>query len=322
MEPKVWRLHMRPKGQKSPKGEKKKTPEESARYALDGPQPFIGIGWELNEPGKDVSKEEAIELAKKLTRAPVRRFIEEVRVGDLVWVRRKSESHAWYYGLYKIIGDYQYRGDEDSFRYDFHHVRSVLPIKEKEFVAGPVANSFLAPSTLIHIGSSTSRDAARCYTWHVCNEARIFDGCESLRSSCDRVLRESDAGPLTLLGPVELEDVVALYLQMEYGYHLVPGTHHSSTYGYEYDLVKRGEEGLVKARVQVKTNQKIAPKDYAGSGYTWYLFTLSPNTRELDTADGVVLLDPGELAKFVQANEDLMPSPIVELLDVYRAISG
>jgi len=328
LSPTVWRLHIRPHGQS---GTENVHPDKVAEYALDRDQPFIGIGWELEKCGlgNGCSKEDAIKAAQqKYGRSPVRMFIEELQIGDYVWIRRKV-NNAWKYYLYEVIGEWQYKGDEKSKELDMHHIRTVKRIGGAlDHVPGPIANSFYGRSTLARIGTGRSRNAARCYTWYLCDKDRdkpfrtSISALRALHKSCkDLISNEASIGPLALLTPNELEDIVALYLQAELHYYFVPSTHRLGTYGYEYDMVKSEKGTIVKARVQVKTNMELDPANYTHEGdYVWYLFSLAGTQSDKDEGSEAVMLKPEKILAFANSNMHILPEAIQEWFDIYKLV--
>jgi len=325
--PTVWRIHIRPTGQK---GGDPKNPDETVAYALDSDEPIIGIGWGAEGCGEECTKNEIIKAVKQEHKglpSAVRIFIEEVQIGDFVWVRRKNkEKHAWQYFLYLITTDWQFRNDEVSNQYDLHHIRgAVLVNGPLDSVAGPIANSFYGRMTLARIGSGHTREAARCFTWSVCSTAPNIGtmeehACSDLKGSCDKIITTVKQGPLSFFTHNELEDLVALYLQKEQGYFLVPGTHHSSTYGYEYDLVKDDGSKALWARVQVKTKTRLNPDDYKEENVRkWYLFSLYSDI-DVSKFENVSVISPRELLQFIREHPHLLTPSIQTWIALYEKL--
>jgi len=323
----VWRIHIRPTGQE---GDEAKKPDEIASYALDSDEPIIGIGWGAEGCGEECTKNEVIQAVKKQYKklpSAVRIFIEELQIGDFVWVRRKNkEKHAWQYFLYLITTDWQFKNDEVSNKYDLHHIRGVMLVGGPlDSVAGPIANSFYGRMTLARIGSGHTREAARCFTWSICSTAPNIGTleqitCFRLKDSCDNFTKTVKQGPLSFFTHNELEDLVALYLQNKHGYLLVPSTHHNSTYGYEYDLVKDNGDKALWARVQIKTKTRLNPDDYKEENVRkWYLFSLYSDI-DVSKFENISVISLKELLQFIKEHPHLLTQSIQTWIALYAKL--
>jgi hypothetical protein len=120
--------------------------------------------------------------------------------------------------------------------------------------------------------------------------------------------------PMGAIAHDDLEDIVALYLQIEMGWHIVPSTAKKTTRDIEFVL--RNSMGQ-RAYLQVKSGQATVevtkidvPQDVD------FFFIFYPTISEQDsfgTNSKIVLLNPNEIAKFLSSHKTIMP-PFVQLL--------
>jgi hypothetical protein len=127
-------------------------------------------------------------------------------------------------------------------RVDVHHVRPVVWAGSvlAEDVPGAVIRSFSGPGSSF---SEIHNDAARAYSRHLFNKLKGRP-TKATPLSVATVLRD-------LLGPIDMEDLVYVFLQVKEGYVVLPASRRSDTAAYEYELVQRNSGQ--RAIVQVKT---------------------------------------------------------------------
>ncbi|MBS1887515.1 MAG: hypothetical protein JSU06_10040 [Actinobacteria bacterium] len=260
---------------------------------------LVGIGWGIWDGNGERTWEryvEGYENRHGAVDANVRRF-HDLDVGTLIWTRERSGN----YWLGRIEGRWRYRDDEVAQRLDLFNLRPTAwkEVGTEDRVPGRVVNAFRSRMTLQRI---KDRGA-------VSYSNRLYR-----RSDTDeeRVAVDPRAVIESLLGPEDLEDLVAVYLQDRFDYLLV--SRFRSTPGYEYVLRKR--DGGQTAVASVKSGDTPVDLDllpvntvdeafaYAVSGK--YTGERSPNTRCIETE---------ELCDFMLGRRSILPDRITDWLE-------
>ena len=326
----LWRLHIRPKG-----GNASDRPEDVIRFCLNGGdlslkqnenalnfQGCIGLGWFVGEEPISTYEEykrkadvKHIDANNKRTWHPVRRFILELKVGDLVWFR---DTSGVYY-LARVTGEWEYRPAPTYEDLDVPNIREAAIAKISTRVPGKIANSFIPSSTLQRISSLPML----LYSMTLWNKAWKGDTSllipeETIRKLVKRLANDDpDEKSLlfALLPPEDLEDLVALYLQETEGYMLIPSSRgkRDDTIGFEYELSPRFSNAAhaVNALAQVKTSETLNIAEYASIAKELrkriYLFTASDNYVESEQTPWVEKISSDQLLKFWEQNVQLLP---------------
>jgi len=281
---KLWRIHIRPKG---PEGNV--NVDESVKLCLD--QKVIGVGWRVDK--KPASEDEYWELGEDKYgdngwKINPNAILYRMEIGDLVWFR---DTKGVYY-LGRIIGEWEYRDNEENLQADIVNVRPIECYKVGTRIAGKIINSFFRGRTVQQIHD----DTALLFSKVVYNEKS--------RSMCYEVKNKPDI--FSLLSTEDLEDVVGLYLQLERGYVLIPSSRGrlDNTIKYEYELLNRNNE---KAFVQVKSGDiKIDPDEYKGSEGKYFLFSPAGYKYTIES-DTLETLPKSTIEEFLEKYKDILP---------------
>lgn len=189
--------------------------------------------------------------------------LRQIKKGDYIWTRRNNE-----YYICKVIDnpkDYV-EGEtkldlSDQKDYDIYHY---IPCEFKkvgteENVIGVIANSFNA-GTICQIKSKNiPKDFLLAYSKNAYN------------GQVEKIIDKKTL--LNCFGPLELEEIVGLWLQINLNYGIYTSTNKTNTKEYEYILFKRNKFSS-KAKLQVKTGN-INLDDYTFSNdKLFYFFTL------------------------------------------------
>ncbi|MFN2466911.1 MAG: hypothetical protein ABR521_02090, partial [Gaiellaceae bacterium] len=261
-------------------------------YMLDNELVAVGWGSERLGSAPDWPTYEREAAAKYGKVSSAARAMHDALDGALVWMR---DPQGTYY-LARIEGDWRYLADAAAADVDLFNARpaTIRPVGVESRVPGKVANSFIRGQAFRHIWD----EAARRYTQSLWEE--LAGEPPSFRPSYAAVLR-------SLLGPQELEDLVAVYLQREQDYLVLPASRRPDTPAYEYVL--RHPDGH-EAVVQVKTGESAVPvgADALPVDHIDRVYVFSPNDRYTGTqAANVEKLDFEGLVGFMREQPDSLP---------------
>ena len=221
--------------------------------------------------------------------------------GDLCWTRDWEGN----YYLGRVAGAWEYRATPEHTAADVVNVRRCRWMRAGtvDSVPGKVVNSFRASRTVQAVHDETVLFYSKLL--FNSNGEPVYD------------LPDDPDGGLDLFAlalPEDCEDIVAIFLQAEYGYHLIPSTCRIDTVKTEFVL--RNAHG--KAQVQVKQGEVPLNKDQftwdRDDPCEWFLFSTSGNYHGNDL-DHVHCLDPCELRDFAFANPTMMPRRVQLLIE-------
>lgn len=272
--------------------------EATFQYMLD--KRLIGVGWGCPETlvGRHINwPTYQVHAIKKFGRvSPPTRAMHDAPRGALVWLRDARGT----YHLARIDGRWRYLTARAAANVDIFNARpaTIRSVGLESRVPGKVANAFIAGSAFRHIPDA----AARRYTLSVWE--KLEGRPSSFHPTYDDVLK-------TLLGSQDLEDLVAVYLQREKGYLVLPASRRPDTPAYEYVL--RHPDGH-EAVVQVKTGDSPVPRDAQSLpvAHTDVVYVFSPtNTYSGRRAKNVRELDFDALVRFMREQPRSLP-PLVE----------
>ncbi len=178
-------------------------------------QAFDGIGWQEYAAERERRREDLNDSVKRL---------HDSRSRSLVWTRRRDSS----YWLGQLTGEWQYRDDDEAHAVDMFNVRPCRwrEVGTQDAVPGIIVSNFNRSKTL----NPVANRAAILYS------ERIY---RQLTGELDQGAPAPDPRDVveSLLGALDLEDLVAAYLQDAHDFVLV--SRGSSTVGYEYVLRNR-----------------------------------------------------------------------------------
>ncbi|MHA1360593.1 MAG: hypothetical protein ACTSRC_20925 [Candidatus Helarchaeota archaeon] len=286
---KVWRVHLRP--------------EADGIDPVDVciRQKVVGIGWRVSR--KPANKDEYWKLGEKeygdqgWSRA-TNAIGWRMKEGDLVWVRD-------FFGIYyigKIEGDWQYRDDPENLKADIINVRPCKLYRVGTNVAGKVVNCFRPSATVQQIHDETAEIFSILVFNKIANENLPIKHLDYIDI-------------FSLLSDVDLEDIVGLYLQHNYGLLFLPSSRsrQNITISYEYQLIdpKTGNPVFV----QVKSgNIVLDPSNYYRFPDIYYLFSpagyTSPSIKK-----HVICIGRDEIEGFLSKARNYLPLNITAWID-------
>lgn len=207
-------------------------------------------------------------------------------VGDFCWA---YDSHKGQYWCGKVLGGFQYRQGGFFDEFDLHILRPCrwMSVGTAESVPGSIRRAFAGPFGTV---TALTSDRAR-----IINATKIALG-EPALAVC--------GGLYEAAAPEDLEDLVALYLQLQ-GWLLLPTTAKASMASYEFVMVHR--DTGARAGVQVKSgNVNRLEQDVADEFDVFFVFLAGANPTVLGDAR-IRLINREELRDFAKSHRNLLP---------------
>jgi len=262
---------------------------------------WAAVGWGLWDDHYDgISWEEYVRWhtdESKVVNDSVRR-LHELPSGTLVWTRRRDGS----YWLGEITGAWHYRDGAEAQRHDIFNVRPCYwwRVGTQDSVPGIVVSNFNRSKTL----NPVANRGAVLYTRRL--HAQLAGRAGTIEPADPREVIES------LLGALDLEDLVAVYLQDEHDLLLV--NRGRSTVGYEYVLRHR----LTGRRAVATVKSGGAAVDLDGlpvdPDLAVWAYAVSGRSHGAPR-DDVRWVTTEELVRFVQRRLSVLPDQVVRWLN-------
>jgi hypothetical protein len=270
---------------------------------------WIGVGWPVDGADKmDFESYERLAEQKYQSDRGRRRAISALRqmkVDDLCWAR----SGEGIYYLTRVRGEWKYRATREHRGADVVNVRRAdwIKVGTVDTVPGKVANSFGLGGALRRVPGETIQ-AVSCL---IHNE---LDGAAQYS-----VPALKDPNIFALLDDQELEDVVALYLQIKHDFLMWPSTCKKSTVNYEFVATNRRDKRT--AVVQVKRTESLDRTSFRelAKKHEVYLFTTSGHYIG-DEVDNVTCLTRSELQSLLESQRALLPSYLRDRLALAKRL--
>jgi hypothetical protein len=242
--------------------------------------------------------------AKKKWSDIVKPVLYDIKVGDLVWVR--DQATCYYLG--RVTGDWEYRAEQEYKDADVINVRRCAwqRVGEMDNVPGPVISSFTARRAVQRVMRDSS---ALLYSRHL---YAILRGEPFVPEP-----ETAKADILELLSDSDLEDVVAVYLQVVKRAVMLPSTCKSDTKAIE--CVFRSTVDGQRIGLQVKRGGSPICQDvFSSFDGTVYLFQARGCYLGSATPRCVCLV-PDEIRRFAFDQRHLMPGTVQKWIDFVTA---
>lgn len=260
---------------------------------------IVGVGWRIDEETKTLSWNEYHSQASKIYgdkswKAALNAIKNRIKIDDLIWTRDKQNN----YYLGRITGDWKYQSDQENLDADVINIRDCdwVKIGTVDSVPGKLINSFIPARTVQKVNSHT----VKIYSQTTFNE---------LKGEQVYHLDEIESNDIfSLLSSDDCEDLIAMYLQLEENYFLIPSSCKSDMMRYEFELKNR-ETGK-SAVVQVKNGYvNLNSKDYNNLNSEVYLFTTKGQYLG-EKRDNIHFIKPEKIVEFMQSNKEILPNKI------------
>ena len=287
----IWRIHIKTDAEAG---------IDPVQFCIDNN--IVGVGWPV-----DTDRETSLSWDKFVSEAEkrypkdngwwpaVRALYERMNEDDLVWTRDSSNN----YYLGRIRSPWRYGTSQECADADVVNIRYCewCRVGAEDKIPAAIVNRFIRGRTVQAMNSYIAA-------------VRSFTKSKAAKQWPDTYEREALSGDIfDCLPPEECEDALAIYLQMNRNYYLVPSTCKKSTQAYEYILMDRktGES----AAAQVKSGRVALNVDDYVEIDTDKVFLFATSGTYYGTPDPKVeTIDPTIIRSFIYENKELMPEKI------------
>jgi hypothetical protein len=290
----LWRINLKPGSQPG---------IDATEFCVE--RSIVGIGWRV-EP-TPATRDECWSLGrqryfptyKRKWSAAAKALLYGMNAGDLVWTRNRKGS----YYLGKIASEWEYRADEEYLRADIINVRRCqwAFVGEMDNVPGSVITSFIPRRTV----QTVKEPSALLYSRFLF--ARLRGQTDETSATPEK------ADILELLSPEDLEDVAALYLQIEKHCVMFPSTCKSDTMAVECVFASVTDGGRVGLQVK-RGSEPINRDTFTQFDGTMYLFQ-ARGRYEGQARPNCICLSPDTMRAFLMERRKLMPGRIRRWLE-------
>ena len=266
---------------------------------------IVGIGWGLTNTRPRSLDATLRGIERKWNRRSARTVarLADAPAGSLVWSRHTDGTYL----LGKITGPWRPSYTRQAEALDLHQVRKTVwqrPLLDVE-VAGSVIRRFAGRGQTF---SEMRSDAARIFSHRLWAEL-AGEELDLPAPSREEVLCDH-------LDPLDVEDLVYVYLQVVHDYVVLPASRRTDTPTYEYALVRPSDGQL--AVVQVKTGDAAVDVGLlartAGNDHAAYAYATSGRYAGGDHGR-VKRISDAELMEFVASSPTLLPPRVKRWFD-------
>ena len=295
----VWRINLKPGSANG---------IDPRRLCLD--RGIVGVGWQIDWQTEPVLWEayekEATELyynkGDKSWWPALNAIYYRIKPDDLIWTR--DWQGIYYVG--RITSEWYYETTPDCEQADIINVRKCdwQKVGTVESVPGKLVNSFIPARTVQLVNDETVGLFSKI-TYNTKSENKFYE-IETLVGKDIYSLLSSD----------DCEDALALYLQSEKGYMVIPSSCKSDTMNYEYEL-KHRQTGK-RAVVQVKNGfVDLSTDNYNDIEAEIYLFTTKGNYYG-QPKPNIHFVDKKTITDFLYSNSNLLPDKMKVWVDLTK----
>jgi hypothetical protein len=173
------------------------------------------------------------------------------------------------------------------------------------------------PAAVVRAWSGRSRSFHEIHSWPArLLSDRLYD---ELMGKQPQPLELTEADVVRdLLHPLDVEDLVSLFLQVRHNYMVLPGSHRSDTPAYEQVLISR-DDGH-RAIVQVKTG--ATPVDLKllreAAGNDARSFAYSTTSSYTGSRRGIAIIAEDELLAFASEHEQVLTTRVRRAFEYSR----
>ena len=294
----IWRVHLKSASQ-----------EGIDQRQLCFERGLVGVGWQIDYKTVPVTWEEYSTAAEGMYgdvgwKAALNAMKDRIEQNDLIWTR---DWHGNYF-LGRVTSDWFYETSEDCAKADVVNVRRCEwhEIGTEEAVPGKVVSSFRPPRAVQIIDDNT----VSAFSQAIYNQRSITNLYE-----LEPLINSKDI--FSLLSTDDCEDAIAIYLQVNHDYLIIPSScKRDDTMAYEFVLKSRTNGKT--AVVQVKSGKtQLNISDYSNIDTDVYLFATSGRYYG-DPKQNIRTIDPEEIRKFLYEKTNLLPEKIRVWVELTR----
>lgn len=293
----IWRIHLKSDS---------KAGIDQRQFCLD--KGIVGVGWPIDAETTTVSWDEYLKTGKNEYGdtswwTALNAVKNRMQMDDLIWTR---DWHGNYF-LGRIMSEWHYDASEECLNADIVNVRKCewYKIGTEEAVPGKVISSFRPARTVQIIDDDT-----------VLSFSKIIYNKKN-NSSFYQVDNLSGEDIFSLLSTDDCEDALAIYLQINQNYHIIPSSCKSDTMTYEFELKNRSTGR--SAVVQVKSGwTSLNINDYMKLETDVFLFATSGQYLG-SPRPNIKTIDPDVIRKFLYEQTHLFPDKMKIWIELTRS---
>lgn len=292
----IWRIHLKADAQAG---------VDQRQLCLD--KGIVGVGWQIDYQTTPVTWENYSETGEDVygdssCRSALNTIKNRIQLNDIIWTRDWSGN----YYLGRIISDWYYDTSQECKNADIINVRKCewFKIGTEEAVPGKIVSSFRAPRTVQIIDDDT-----------MYNFSRVVYNRKSNKTLYE-IESVSGQNIFSLLSTDDCEDALAIYLQVNYDYLVIPSSCKDDTMTYEFELKNRltGKAAVV----QVKSGwTPLNIDDYKNLETDVFLFATSGQYYG-DAKPNITTIDPEIIRKFLFKQTNLLPEKMKVWIELAR----
>jgi hypothetical protein len=261
---------------------------------------IVGVGWRISEITEktvewaEYHKRSSEMYGNRSWKTALNAIKHKMQIDDLIWTRDIQNN----YFLGRITSDWQYQSEMENLEADIVNIRNCdwVKIGTVDSVPGKLVNSFIPARTLQKVNDKGVKTYSKI-TFNRLKDEEIYK-LDNLQSDDIFSLLSSD----------DCEDLIAMYLQVEKGYYLIPSSCKSSMMGYEFELKHKitGQSAVV----QVKNGfVNLNADSYDKLDCEVYLFTTKGNY--IGTAkNNIYFIARSEIEIFMEKYDKVLPHKI------------
>jgi hypothetical protein len=283
--------------------------ERQVAYALK--EKVVGPGWGLKPPPRSIDR--AVERLRRISKSgadTVRRFA-DAPTGSLVWSRDLTGRYL----LGQLVGEWRYDPSPEAAEVDLANQRQVRWARRSvldDEVPAAVVRAWAGRGTSFH---RIHNEGAQKLT------VRLYD---QLTGKQPQPLELTEAEVVRdILHPLDVEDLICVFLQVRHNYIVLPGSHRSDTPAYEQVLISRddGHRAIVQVKsgdtsVKIGLLRKAAADDARAFAYS----TTGRYSRR--DRSGISVITEDELLAFAREHEEVLPARVRRAFEYSRSNPG
>ncbi len=272
---------------------------------------IVGVGWQIEyetepvlwETYEKIAREKYCINGSRSWSSALNAIYRDIKQDDLIWTRDKQG--IYYIG--RIKGDWRYETSPDCKKADIVNVRGCEWHKVGTVgdIPGKIVSSFARSRTVQKIRN----DSVMRFSKNLYNQ---------ITNNISEVEKLTGKDVFSLLSPEDCEDALALYLQVEKGYMVVPSTCKKDTLNYEFEL-KHRQTGKT-AVVQVKNSVwDLSTEEFnkINEECEVFLLTTEGNYTGLNKPN-IHFVDREVIKDFLYSNTHLLPKKMKVWIDLTK----
>ena len=249
-------------------------------------------------------------------RAGLRYILDEVDIGDFVWVNEGNE-----FALCKVTSDWEVIYNLPESEFDRYSDRDIIHFREAEwntvpyaFVPGYVRRGFLGPmGTMrnLELDEGQKRVIKSLYSHEDLNSDTSLN-----RKEIAQKVGETKTGRVyDILGSSEVEDIVISHLQSK-GWRVIKSSTGKSQAKIECEMRTEEDGEPVLGYLQVKTgNSSLDPATYEDKAEAGEMIFFVESGIDVSEKDSMTAIEPSEIHEYIVEEYNYIPNECMLRLD-------